>query len=307
MVTNTSNIMAEDDTDEEAVTFEAGDHITLPCNAVLGIPYDHHAIVLSASKSTGNEWTLCVADFDNFAGGSSRDGPSSSNSNSDDGEALVSITDDMLSQDNKKQKQEHGLRVLCINNANKWHKIHYSESAQTDKVQIVRRRVEFLLKHPQYIPSYCLVKSNCECVAVWCKTGKWTTLQAEKWLGTTNFTSRIAIAGLSIASLSAVAIPFGGLILAGSVATEVISGIMGDRAKRTWEEQTKTLNEAFDNVYVARDEKKKKKGESNNSSIIPTQSSSRLIGDPFSDTRSLRSMVDAYQRADALLSMVDKK
>ena len=304
--------MAEDDTDEEAVTFEAGDHITLPCNAVLGIPYDHHAIVLSASKSTGNEWTLCVADFDNYTGGSSRDGISSSNSNSDDGEALISIDDsntkdDMLSQDNKKQKQEHGLRVLCINNANKWHKIHYSESAQTDKVQIVRRRVEFLLKHPQYIPSYCLVKSNCECVAVWCKTGKWTTLQAEKWLGTTNFTSRIAIAGLSIASLSAVAIPFGGLILAGSVATEVISGIMGDRAKRTWEEQTKTLNEAFDNVYVARDEKKKKKGESNNSSIIPTQSSSRLIGDPFSDTRSLRSMVDAYQRADALLSMVDKK
>ena len=51
-------------------------------------------------------------------------------------------------------------------------------------------------------------------------------MQAEKWLGTTNFTSRIAIAGLSIASLSAVAIPFGGFILAGSVATEVISGIM---------------------------------------------------------------------------------
>ena len=301
--------MAEDDTDEEAVTFEAGDHITLPCNAVLGIPYDHHAIVLSASKSTGNEWTLCVADFDNFAGGSSRDGPSSSNSNSDDGEALVSIKDDMLLQDNKIQKQEHGLRVLCINNANKWHKIHYSESAPTDKVQIVRRRVEFLLKHPQYIPSYCLVQSNCECVAVWCKTGKWTTLQAEKWLGTTNFTSRIAIAGLSIASLSAVAIPFGGLILAGSVATEVISGIMGDRAKRTWEEQTKTLNEAFDNINVARDEKKKKKGESNNASSLTTASPSpsRLIGNPFSDTRSLRSMVDAYQRADALLSMVDKK
>ena len=32
--------------------------------------------------------------------------------------------------------------------------------------------------------------------------------------GTTNFTSRIAIAGLSIASLSAVAIPFAGLMLA---------------------------------------------------------------------------------------------
>ena len=146
-------------------------------------------------------------------------------------------------------------------------------------------------------------------MAVWCKTGKWTTLQAEKWLGTTNFTSRIAIAGLSIASLSAVAIPFGGLILAGSVATEVISGIMGDRAKRTWEEQTKTLNEAFDNInVVAMDEKKKKENEeSNNSSSITTQSSTRLIGDPFSDTRSLRSMVDAYKRADAILSMVDKK
>ena len=61
--------MAEDDIDE-VVAFEAGDHITLPCNAVLGIPYDHHAIVLSASRSREKEWTLCVADFDNYNGGS---------------------------------------------------------------------------------------------------------------------------------------------------------------------------------------------------------------------------------------------
>ena len=83
--------------------------------------------------------------------------------------------------------------------------------------------------------------------AVWSKTGKWTTLQADKWLGTTNFTSRIAIAGLSIASLSAVAIPFAGLMLAGS------------------------------DINVARDEKKKKKGESNNSSIITKTSLSHSL------------------------------
>ena len=44
----------------EVVKFKAGDHITLQCNAA-GIPYDHHAIVLS-TRSDG-EGTLCVADF----------------------------------------------------------------------------------------------------------------------------------------------------------------------------------------------------------------------------------------------------
>ena len=39
---------------ENSCTFEAGDHITLSCNAA-GIPYDHHAIVLSVGSHTVEE------------------------------------------------------------------------------------------------------------------------------------------------------------------------------------------------------------------------------------------------------------
>ena len=44
-----------------------------------------------------------------------------------------------------------------------------------------------------------------------------------------------------------------------------------------------------------------KKGEDGKNNDINTP---LVIGNPFSDTRSLRGMVDAYQRADALLSML---
>ena len=55
-----NNDSSDGNTEDEVVKFKAGDHITLRCNAA-GIPYDHHAIVLS-TRSDG-EGTLCVADF----------------------------------------------------------------------------------------------------------------------------------------------------------------------------------------------------------------------------------------------------
>jgi len=57
---NDNDSSGDGNTKDEVVKFKAGDHITLSCNAA-GIPYDHHAIVLS-TRSDG-EGTLCVADF----------------------------------------------------------------------------------------------------------------------------------------------------------------------------------------------------------------------------------------------------
>ena len=54
------NDSSDGNTKDDVVKFKAGDHITLQCNAA-GIPYNHHAIVLS-TRSDG-EGTLCVADF----------------------------------------------------------------------------------------------------------------------------------------------------------------------------------------------------------------------------------------------------
>jgi len=36
--------------------------------------------------------------------------------------------------------------------------------------------------HDTIVPDYHVLKSNCECVAVWCKTGVWTTLQGSSAL-----------------------------------------------------------------------------------------------------------------------------
>ena len=293
--------------------FEAGDHVTLACNAA-GIPYEHHAIVLSVGQeeSTG-EKHLCVSDF--TADGADARIASSGTALGSFGGSGGGIADELEGDGSSDDPiaidedgpTKHGLRVLCVA-AKEWRKIEYDESAPTSPTEVVRCRVEFLLKHPQFIPSYSLVESNCECVAVWCKTGRWTTLQADNLLGTTNFGSRVAVAGLAVAQLtSAIAVPGVGLLLAAGVATEVASGLWSSHAKRTWEEQTQILNDAFEGsrrvaaevVDVDAD------GETDDDNATKSKPMS-CLGNPFSDVRSLRDMADAYQRADNLLAMADE-
>lgn len=88
------------------------------------------------------------------------------------------------------------IRVYETNPAD-WHKVTYEASAwrhswarsgtstrcKADPAGLVRARVQFLLDHgAALVPSYHAVRSNSECVAVWCKTGTWATLQATSWL-----------------------------------------------------------------------------------------------------------------------------
>ena len=264
----------------EVIQFEAGDHITLQCNAA-GIPYDHHAIVLSISTRSDGEGTLCVADFTAGDTGNAIRGTSGSD-----------IVNSGSFGSGSESDEDHGLRVLVVD-SKEWKKVDYSSRQPVDPVHIIRRRVEFLLKYPHYIPTYSLVESNCECVAVWCMTGEWKTFQTQTILGNVNLGSRLALAGISIASLGSLTIPFGLVFTAG----EVISGVWGDHAKRKWKEQTEKLNKEFDNSIKVEEKEGTKKS---------TSSSSSFVGNPFSDTRNLRDMVNAYQKADAILSMVDQ-
>ena len=156
----------------------------------------------------------------------------------------------------RRKKIHHGLRVLCVT-CDGWRKVHYNNNNNEDAAvtnnspTIVRRRVEFLLSHPNIIPPYSLIESNCECVAVWCKTGKWTTLQFANIVGVTNMTARFTVAGLSLAMaaetvLAAVLVPGAPLLLGAGVVTEVVTGVWGDHARRMWEERTKLLNVEFE-------------------------------------------------------------
>ena len=160
----------------------------------------------------------------------------------------------------RRKKVHHGLRVLCVT-CDGWRKVHYNNNNNNNNNEdaavtnnsptIVRRRVEFLLTHPNIIPPYSLIESNCECVAVWCKTGKWTTLQFANIVGVTNMTARFTVAGLSLAMaaetvLAAVLVPGAPLLLGAGVVTEVVTGVWGDHARRGWEERTKLLNVEFE-------------------------------------------------------------
>jgi len=78
----------------------------------------------------------------------------------------------------------------------KWHKVHYQSGwlkrqfrrsgtvtkAKSDPVGLVLARVNFIMQHPDQLPDYHVVHANCECVAFWCKTGHWSTLQASSFL-----------------------------------------------------------------------------------------------------------------------------
>lgn len=90
--------------------------------------------------------------------------------------------------------QEGILRTYT--DTDRWHKVEYKApfwkrsvyragtctATTSDAVGLVLARVNYILRHPDVLPDYHVVNANCECVAVWCKTGRWSTLQASSLL-----------------------------------------------------------------------------------------------------------------------------
>ena len=82
--------------------------------------------------------------------------------------------------------------------ANFWQRHFYragtATSAQANPVGLVRSRVQFLCDcssaandddnddKANVLPPYHAIHANGECVAVWCRTGTWATLQVTSWL-----------------------------------------------------------------------------------------------------------------------------
>lgn len=179
-----------------------------------------------------------------------------------------------------------------------WHKVEYNAplwkrsiyrsgtctASLGDAPGLVRARVQFLLNHQQrslsssslshtstssLLPPYSTMSSNCECVAVWCKTGTWCTLQVSSFLYVTAATQMKQAATLAgLASAATVTVPASGIwgtwfgytttvsltstqpLLLPAIATYGLITTAGPalwllRAKRQWHDMTKTLNDAF--------------------------------------------------------------
>ncbi|KAL7528390.1 hypothetical protein ACHAWF_002545 [Thalassiosira exigua] len=61
-----------------------------------------------------------------------------------------------------------------------------SDLPRSDPPALVLARTRFILEHGENIlPPYHIINSNSECIAVWCKTGRWSTLQASVFLHST--------------------------------------------------------------------------------------------------------------------------
>lgn len=180
--------------------------------------------------------------------------------------------------------QEGILRTYT--DTDKWHKVEYQASwwkrsvyragtctsISSDAVGLVLARVNYILRHPDALPDYHVVNANCECVAVWCKTGRWSTLQASSFLELTaagQVKSSASLAATAASTQVTVQTPAAGLwgwmgyttasqvswislhpffipALAGYAAFSVgIPAIMYVNARKQWKLTTDRLKESF--------------------------------------------------------------
>jgi len=173
--------MKNDDLDASttpAQPFQLGDHVYKWCSFA-GIPgvFQHHGLVTQIDGDS-----LVIADFNNIIRGSSSAGA-----------GQRAKTKSLVFQ------QQKGTMQICEReSAREWRKVEYKASwwkrnlwrsgtctaVASDPPGLVLSRVSFLLDHhaEKKLPDYHFLKANCECVAVWCKTGAWATLQASTFL-----------------------------------------------------------------------------------------------------------------------------
>jgi len=115
---------------------------------------------------------------------------------------------------------------------------------KSDPPKLVLARAKFLMNNEADIPSHHAFFSNSECIAVWCKTGRWSTLQTAIFLhGTAIGNAKSAF--LLMGSIAAVA-PW----LVPALAPVGIAAVGGpwlylSKCKERWELYTQTLNDMF--------------------------------------------------------------
>mmetsp|Transcript_30616 Transcript_30616/g.44501 ORF Transcript_30616/g.44501 Transcript_30616/m.44501 type:complete len:303 (+) Transcript_30616:99-1007(+) len=215
----------------QSYPFQEGDHV-YRWYSHLGMRYQHHGIVIEVMKNKEEDSKvkskIIIVDFH-------LDYPEESADVSHDSSS-ASISDGILRNGSfggsfsiKGQIAGPGKirRVEVTEQAdmNEWKKVEYGHentndggdntngttasttvaivttTAASDPKHLVIARANFLLSNPSVLPDYDLLKSNCECVAVWCKTGKWCTLQGSSILDNAATSSVDMLKGVAPASL----------------------------------------------------------------------------------------------------------
>lgn len=225
-----------------------GDHVWMWCDAIGGVRYQHHGILVKVeqrllkTRAAGCDdgtrgAVLHVADF-TPPGASTSALPNSVASGSTAGGRLP---------------HWHGVRVTAYRDASEWHRRARpgddEEEGENDETAL--RRVRFLLRNPHLLPAYELLESNCEAVAAWCKTGEFRTDQVA---GLLDGGKRNALAAAGAAADVApvlgplVALP----IAAGAGLSWSAMALKRGESERKWRERTRILNEEFEKCSEGR-------------------------------------------------------
>jgi hypothetical protein len=116
---------------------------------------------------------------------------------------------------------------------------------KADPTKIVLARTNFLLEFGEDIlPPYHIFYSNSECIAVWCKTGRWSTLQAAIFLHSTAIgnAKSATFMTIGVAAAHMVLLP---VLAVGGLAMVTAPFIILKRSKEKWEMATNQLNDSF--------------------------------------------------------------
>jgi hypothetical protein len=137
----------------------------------------------------------------------------------------------------------HGVRVTTYDNVSEWQKEEYTADSCADEDVVVVQRVKFLLSNPHLIPKYDLLESNCETVAVWCKTGCFRTFQVAGLVdgGKRNSATLAASSVLASSLMGPLALP----AIAGAALSFSALLLKENSNESMWKERTRILNDEF--------------------------------------------------------------
>jgi hypothetical protein len=116
---------------------------------------------------------------------------------------------------------------------------------KSDPKEIVLARANFLLEFGEdVLPPYHAFYSNSECIAVWCKTGRWSTLQAAIFLTTTSVgaAKSSTLTTLGVVAAHAILAP---VVAVGGILWVSAPMIILKKSQVKWEQATVKMTDLF--------------------------------------------------------------
>jgi hypothetical protein len=116
---------------------------------------------------------------------------------------------------------------------------------KSDPKKIVLARAHFLLENgEEMLPPYHVFFSNSECIAVWCKTGRWSTLQTAVYLTghSVGAAKSSTMATIGVAAAHAVFAP---VVAVGGLIWVSAPMVILQKSRKKWDEATMKLTPLF--------------------------------------------------------------